>query len=107
MLQDLTVLPARETDHAAPMLPEGLPAFLKLVADPTRLRILAVLTRGDRCVCDVEAALDLPQNLVSHHLAALKRAGIALDRRQGKWVYYRVDPQALTARLGALTAFLD
>ena len=104
MMHDLAVLSARE---AAPALPDGLPAFLKLLADPNRLRILGVLTRGERCVCDIEAAVDLPQNLVSHHLAALKRAGIALDRRQGKWVYYRIDPQALTDRLGALTAFLD
>lgn len=104
MIQNLTVVPGRE---AAPNLPNGLPAFLKLLADPNRLRILGVLARGERCVCDVEAAVDLPQNLVSHHLSALKRAGIVRDRRQGKWVYYRVEPRTLAAHLGALTAFLD
>ena len=50
------------------VLPEGLPAFLKLLAEPNRLRILMLLARGEQCVCDIEAALDLPQNLVSHHL---------------------------------------
>ena len=103
-MRDLTVLRARDV---APPLPAGVPAFLKLIADPNRLRILAVLTRGERCVCDVEAAVELPQNLVSHHLSVLKRAGVVLDRREGKWVYYRVDPAALTARLGAVTALLD
>lgn len=104
MIQELTMAPVQE---AAPELPAGLSAFLKLIADPNRLRIVGVLARGERCVCDVEAAMDLPQNLVSHHLSVLKREGIVRDRRQGKWVYYRVDPQMLTLRLGALTAFLD
>ncbi len=104
MIQELTVLAGQEV---APTLPDGLPAFLKLIADPNRLRILGVLTRGEHCVCDIEAAVGLPQNLVSHHLSALKREGVVLDRRQGKWVYYRIDPGALTERLGTLTAFLD
>ncbi len=104
MIQELAVLPERED---APALPEGLPAFLKLIADPNRLRILTLLARGERCVCDIETPLDLPQNLTSHHLAALKRAGLVRDRRDGKWVYYSLDPDALDHQLGVLCALLD
>ena len=88
-------------------VPPDLPAFLKLVADPNRLRIMALLAHGERCVCDLEGALGLPQNLVSHHLSVLKRHGLVLDRRDGKWVYYRVEPQTLGEQLGALNTLLD
>ncbi len=88
-------------------LPEGLSDFLRLVAEPNRLRILALLARREHCVCEIEAALDLPQNLVSHHLAALRRAAAVSDRREGKWVYYSLNPDALRPHLRALVALLD
>ncbi len=100
-------LPLSTVVVADPLLPEGLPAFLKLVAEPNRLRILALLTRGELCVCDIEAAVGLPQNLVSHHLSVLRRAGLVLDRREGKWVYYRIEPQTLGERLGTLGLLLN
>ena len=104
MMQELAVLPMPD---AAPPLPAGLPAFLKLIADPNRLRILTLLARGERCVCDIETPLDLPQNLTSHHLAALKRAGLVRDRREGKWVYYSLDADALDEHLDVLDTLLD
>jgi DNA-binding transcriptional ArsR family regulator len=104
MKQELAV---RRALDPAPPLPHGVTSFLKLVADPNRLRILAVLVRGERCVCDIEAAVRLPQNLVSHHLSVLKREGLVLDRREGRWVYYRIEPQTLGTRLKALVALLD
>jgi len=104
MIQALAVLPAPDV---TPPLPEGLPAFLKLIADSNRLRILTLLARGERCVCDIETPLGLPQNLTSHHLAALKRAGLVRDRRDGKWVYYSLDADALDHHLGVLRTLLD
>ena len=100
-------LPVRPHPIAAPLLPDGLPAFLKLVAEPNRLRILALLMGGELCVCDIEAAVGLPQNLVSHHLSVLRHEGLVQDRREGKWVYYSVEAQTLGERLGALTLILD
>jgi len=64
--------------------------FFKTLADETRLRILALLTRGELCVCDLMAALDLPQSTVSRHLATLRNADLVEDRRQGVWMYYRL-----------------
>ena len=70
----------------------------KALADETRLRILALLTGGERCVCDIMAALSLPQSTASRHLAYLRNNGWVSGTRRGKWMYYR-----LTTR----TAFAD
>lgn len=88
-------------------LPDGLAPLLQLPVEPNRLRILALLTHGERCVCDIEAALDLPQNLVSHHLKVLKRSGMLHDRRAGRWVYYRLDSQVIAEQLHTLTSLLE
>jgi ArsR family transcriptional regulator len=62
----------------------------KALADETRLRILALLSNGEMCVCDLMAILNLPQSTVSRHLAYLRNAGWVEDRRQGVWMYYRL-----------------
>lgn len=68
--------------------------IFKALADETRLRIVALLTRGELCVCDLMSILDLPQSTVSRHLAYLRNAGLVTDRRQGVWMYYRLaEPQ--------------
>ncbi len=100
-------LPVQVLSSRGVSVPEKLPAFLKVIAEPNRLRILGLLAHGERCVCDIEAALDLPQNLVSHHLATLRREGLVLDRRDGKWVYYSIEPQVLGEHLGGLALLLD
>jgi ArsR family transcriptional regulator len=67
---------------------ETLARRLKALADPTRLRIVRLLHHGELCICDVTAAVDLPQSTVSRHMAYLKNAGWVSGRRKGKWVYY-------------------
>lgn len=63
----------------------------KALGDETRLRIMALLVAGQElCVCDIMAALKLPQSTVSRHLSYLRNAGLVDDRRQGVWMYYRV-----------------
>lgn len=67
--------------------------MFKALSEEIRLRILALLTNGERCVCDLMASLDLPQSTVSRHLTTLKNAGLVFGRRSGKWMYYRLaDP---------------
>jgi len=63
----------------------------KALSDKTRLRILKLLEKGELCVCDIVAALDLIQPKVSFHLSALKDAGLVRDRKEGKWIHYRFD----------------
>jgi ArsR family transcriptional regulator len=59
------------------------------LSEEVRLRILALLLSGDElCVCDLMAALQLPQSTVSRHLAHLKNADWLRDRREAVWSYY-------------------
>ena len=85
---------------------ERLAAALRVVADPTRLRLLSLIAASpDRegCVCDLTAPLGLSQPTVSHHLKVLSDAGL-LDRdKRGRWVYYRINPEPLAALQAALT----
>lgn len=67
--------------------------IFKTLADETRLRILALLSCGELCVCDLVAVLGLPQSTVSRHLATLRHAGLVDDRRQGVWMYYRLNAE--------------
>ncbi len=63
---------------------------LKAVGDPTRTRILKLLEGGGLCVCQVQAVLGLAPSTVSKHLTTLKLAGLVEDRRNGKWIEYRL-----------------
>ena len=63
----------------------------KALSDETRLRILSLLIQGELCVCDLMAILQLPQSTVSRHLAYLRNANLISDRREGVWMYYRLE----------------
>ncbi len=64
--------------------------LFRAVADPTRLRILALLIGDELCVCDLVAVLGVPQPTASRHLAYLRKAGLVAARRDGQWIYYRL-----------------
>lgn len=67
--------------------------FFRSLADQTRLRCLALMVaEGDVCVCELTYAIAEIQPKISRHLAALRKAGVVEDRRQGTWVFYRVRP---------------
>jgi ArsR family transcriptional regulator len=63
---------------------------LKAMADPTRLRILRLLLRRDLCVCELMFILKMEQSRISHQLRILRDAGLVEDKREGKWMIYRV-----------------
>lgn len=65
------------------------------LADETRLRILEQLADGEQCVCDLTGALEAGQSRLSFHLKTLKDAGLVADRRQGRWIYYTLRPEAV------------
>lgn len=68
--------------------------FFDSLSDATRRRVLTLLLReGELCVCELVAALDLPQPKISRHLAVMREAGLAAMRREGTWVYYRLHPE--------------
>jgi DNA-binding transcriptional ArsR family regulator len=85
-------LPKAETLRQA-RLPLGraerMAGAARALADPTRLVLAAALGEGgELCVCDLSWVAERPENLVSHHLRALRSAGLASSRRDGKMVMY-------------------
>jgi len=67
--------------------------FFKALGDTTRLRMLVLFgSEGELCVCELTHALDESQPKISRHLAQLRELGVVLDRRQGQWIYYRLNP---------------
>src|SRR3982751_6591504 len=84
-----------------------LTRLFRALGDETRLRIVALLSHGELCVCHLEAALDLNQSTASRHLGILKSAGIVDSRRAGTWVYYAITAQdhaTVAKALAVLTA---
>ncbi len=63
-------------------------SLLKLLAEPSRLRLLCILKSDSHCVCDLEDHLPMSQSLISHHLSDLKQAGIVDDEKVGRQVRY-------------------
>ncbi|MBE0447447.1 MAG: helix-turn-helix transcriptional regulator [Actinobacteria bacterium] len=81
----------------------ALSEYLKIISDANRLQILCLLKNGEHCVCNIHGALGLPQNLTSHHLKALRDAGLVTWRRDGKWVHYSLN----TDRISYLTKLFE
>jgi ArsR family transcriptional regulator len=94
-----TAMSAEQAEQVAPLL--------KALADPVRLRLVSLIAAsagGEACVCDLNAAFELTQATISHHLKVLHSAGV-LDRdKRGVWVYYAVRPEALSAVANLFTS---
>lgn len=69
-----------------------LVAVAKAFADPTRVRVLAALRGRELCVCELCDALGVTQSTLSTHLQVIRDAGMVRTRKQGKWIYYAIDP---------------
>jgi ArsR family transcriptional regulator, arsenate/arsenite/antimonite-responsive transcriptional repressor len=99
---------------ADPLSLDASTRLLKAFADPVRLRLLNLLDgNAEVCVCHLHDALELPQPTVSRHLAYLRKYGLAVGRKQGLWVYYRLAKpktrlhSSLLKSLGACMGDLD
>ncbi len=74
-------------------------AKFKALSDPVRLRLLSSIASragGESCVCDISEGVDVSQPTISHHLKALRDAGLLTSERRASWVYYRAVPEALS-----------
>jgi ArsR family transcriptional regulator, arsenate/arsenite/antimonite-responsive transcriptional repressor len=76
---------------------ERMAEVAKALADPIRLQLVDVLRKhaGKVCVCELTPLFDVGQPTVSHHLKALRQAGVVDSERQGLWAYYYVRSEAL------------
>jgi ArsR family transcriptional regulator, arsenate/arsenite/antimonite-responsive transcriptional repressor len=84
-----------------------LAAMLKAIAEPTRLRLLALVAgrpEGEACICELTGPVGLSQPTVSHHMRLLVDAGLLEREQRGKWAYYRPVPGALTELAGLVSS---
>ena len=65
------------------------------LSDETRLAVLERLKDGEQCVCELTDAMKSGQSRLSFHLKVLKEAGLIQDRREGRWMYYSLNPDAI------------
>jgi ArsR family transcriptional regulator len=99
--------PTEQGPAGAALTSEAARQLLKALADPIRQGIIEALGSGERCVCDLTGQLDLAQSRLSFHLKVMKQAGLLADRQEGRWIYYRLQPEAIEALrdwLGAIAA---
>ena len=76
--------------------------MIKALGDPTRLKIIHLLSYGELCVCEINAALEKPQPTISHHLNILKKAGFLKWRKEGIWIYYSLSNPNIIHNLNEL-----
>jgi ArsR family transcriptional regulator len=74
------------------------------LSDETRIAILERLQGGEQCVCNLVDLLSAGQSRLSFHLKTLRDAGLVVDRRDGRWVHYSIDPAALSLLAGYLSS---
>lgn len=70
-------------------------ALFHALSDPIRLEVVNVLQGGEHCVCDLMTHLDMAQSRLSWHLKTLADASVITGRREGRWNYYALNPEAL------------
>lgn len=80
--------------------------FLKVINEPNRLRILFCLSQTEKCVCEIWKNLELPQNLVSHHLKKLKELGLIQSKQKGRQVIYFSQKEVMQKYLSLVNNFL-
>ena len=74
---------------------ENQSIFLRCIGEPTRLQILKLLAKGEKCVGELAGALNKEQSLISHHLKSLKECNIVKDRQEAQKVYYKITDEKL------------
>ena len=77
-------------------------AVLQAVADPIRWTVLATLSRGPLCVCNLQEHVPIAGNLLSYHLKVLREAGLVTATRRGRWIDYALAADAQTRMAAAL-----
>ena len=80
--------------------------FLKCISEPTRLQIVKLLARGEKCVNDIVSAIGRDQPLVSHHLKALKDCGIVISEQRAQKNFYRLSDPRIASLVLASEALL-
>ncbi len=80
---------------------------MKALGQSTRLKILMLLASREQCVCELERIIDVSQPAISQHMRVLKAAGLVKERRDGQWIYYRLDKENMGGTLQSFLAAFD
>ncbi|WGD38527.1 metalloregulator ArsR/SmtB family transcription factor [Lysinibacter sp. HNR] len=86
---------------------DDLGRILKVISDPTRLRLLSMIAAadgGELCACDMPKPLGIKQPTVSHHLKIMTDSGILAREKRGVWAHYRVIPEVIDSLAFVLTS---
>lgn len=81
--------------------------ILKAMAHPSRLIMIDALSKGERCVCELQELVGSDMSTVSKHLTVLKNVGIVDDRKEGLWVYYRLKVPCILNFFGCVEAVIE
>ena len=85
---------------------QGMGAYFKILGDPTRLKILYALYKGELCVCDLSVTMGMTVSAVSHQLSVLRQAHLVTFRREGKIVFYKLHDDHVKRILHSLRVHL-
>lgn len=95
--------PARIAELRRDLVPDGaagrLAETFRVLGDPTRVRMLDALSRGELCVCDLAGLIRLSESAVSHQLRLMRTLRLVRARREGRMVYYVLDDRHIMALL--------
>jgi ArsR family transcriptional regulator, lead/cadmium/zinc/bismuth-responsive transcriptional repressor len=90
---DQNATEARRGRLMPPQAAEALAETFRILGDPTRVRIIDVLSAGELCVCDLASLVEISESAVSHQLRLLRNMRLVRARRSGRQVYYTLDDQ--------------
>jgi DNA-binding transcriptional ArsR family regulator len=82
-----------------------MPDLIAAVAEPNRRRLLQLLGRGEQTVTQLASNFTVSRSAISQHLGVLAEAGLVVSRRQGRFQYYRLQPEGMTALRAELDSF--
>lgn len=75
---------------------EDTARVFKALCDPNRIRIIEMLTSGEKCACKLLEDLNVKQPTLSHHMKILCDSGLVIGRKEGKWTHYSISPDGRT-----------
>ena len=81
----------------ASLTDKAMAKIFKALGDETRLEIVRMLVGKERCVCAFLNAFSMTQPAISNHLRVVREAGVVIDSRDGRWIFYRLNPEAFQA----------
>lgn len=77
-------------------------AIFKAFCDENRIRILKLLTTGEKCACKLLEEINVTQPTMSHHMKILCDSGVVVGRKEGKWMHYSISPEGAAVAIKSL-----